>query len=80
MADLLSLNICVVCGEPILYKITPETTSNGHSICNDYYDNQAVNVITQPALIQTKNPYEIAIMKNPAVRMHDVKTHILVGT
>ena len=97
MTDLLSLNICVVCGEPILYKPAPETAvcsvcgmeficegscANGHSVCKDCYDNQAVNVIKTTCLdSKSKNPYDlaIAIMKNPAVRMHDVKHHILVG-
>lgn len=27
MTDLLSLNTCVVCGEPILYRNTPETAT-----------------------------------------------------
>lgn len=97
MTDLLSLNTCVVCGEPILYKNNPETAvcsvcgiefscegscANGHSVCKDCYDNQAVNVIRAACLdSSSKNPYDIviAIMKNPAVRMHDVKHHILVG-
>ena len=97
MTDLLSLNTCFVCGEPILYKNTPETSvcsvcgmefncegscANGHSVCKECYNNQAINIIKTTCInSNSKNPYDIAIaiMKNPAVRMHDVKHHILVG-
>ena len=97
MTDLLSLNTCVVCGEPILYRNTPETAicsvcgvqfdcegscANGHSVCKSCYDNKAINIIKTTCLgSESKNPYDIAsaIMKNSAVRMHDVKHHILVG-
>ncbi len=72
--------ICTFCGE----EFTCEgMCANGHKVCKGCSDNQAVNLIKSTCLnTRSKNPYEIAIgiMKNPVMRMHDVRHHILVGS